>query len=130
MAGNDWLASEKSAVEASIETFTRSLIEKDFATEAEYWTEDGALMPPGQPRVDGREQILGFLQANYDDAVSITHSNWRIEGSGGLAVVTNDTVWSAEGRPGIAGKQMLLLHKQGDGRWVRKAVIYNYDSAG
>ncbi len=62
-------------------------------------------------------------------------SNWRIDGNGDLAVVTNDVHWQSdagEGKEAAAGgaKQFMLLARQGDGKWVRKIVIYNSDQPG
>lgn len=134
MDRGDWSASEASAVRETEEAFSRCVVEGDFEAWAEYWAEDGILMQPGHPRVIGREQILAFLREHYHGALSISHSNWRIEGSGELAVVTNDIVWRTDGGDGkaadVAGKQMMLLAKQGGGKWVRKVVIYNYDAPG
>ena len=125
----NWSESDSKAVEASIEIFTKALEHGDFDTWSQYWAEDGILMPPDHPRVVGRANIEAFLRENYHDVLSITHTEWRIEGSGELAVVINDIDWRSRMADGTAkdllGKQMLLLAKQPDGKWVRRIVIYN-----
>ena len=119
--------SDTSAVKASVETFARCLVEGDFSTWAEYWAEDGILMPPRHPRVVGRTQILAFVRENFHGVDTMSLSNWRIDGSGDLAVVTNDVHWSSDAGEGRA-KQMMVLAKQADGKWVRRIVIYNLDA--
>ena len=121
--------SDASAVRDALEIFTRCLVEEDFSTWAEYWAEDGILMPPGHPRVIGRTKILAFIRENFHGVRSMSHSNWRIDGHGDLAVVTNDFHWSTEAGEASA-KQLLLLGKQAEGKWVRKIVIYNSDQPG
>ena len=126
--------SDASAVKEMEEAFSRSIVEGDFDAWAGFWAEDAVLMPPGQPRVVGREKVLAFLRAHYHGPLSITHSNWRIDGHGALAVATNDIVWRTEAGDGkaadVAGKQMMLLAKQAGGKWVRKIVIYNMNEPG
>ena len=126
--------SDASAVRQAVETFARCLVEEDFSTWAEYWAEDGVLMPPGHPSVIGRARILAFVRENFHGVRSMSLSNWRIDGNGDLAVVTNDVHWQSdagEGKEAAGGaKQFMLLARQGDGKWVRKIVIYNSDQPG
>jgi len=121
--------SEASGVKASVEDFTQCLVKGDFDAWAEYWTEDGVLMPPGHPHIKGRNQILAFVREHFHAVDSMSLTNWRIDGSGDLAVITNDVRWESDAGGGKA-KQMMLLAKRADGKWIRKAVLYNSDTPG
>jgi len=122
--------SQEAAVVRSIETFGRHLVEGNMARWREYWAEDGVLMPPGHPRVVGRENIEAFVRAHFGGARSMTLSKWDVDVDGDLAVATNDATWrTADGKHHTL-KQVLVLRRSTDDRWVRQKVIYNFDEDG
>jgi ketosteroid isomerase-like protein len=84
-------------------------------------------MPPGHPRVVGHDALIGFIRKNFGNVQSVTLSDWKVIGEGGLAVVTTNVEWSAEAENQLSEsmKQMLVLSKDADGKWLVKAVIFN-----
>ena len=89
-------------------------------------------MPPGHPRVEGRQQLVEFIQENFGKVRTIALSNWNVDGRADLAVVTTNVRWyndSPDGEePAGTAKQMIFLCKDSGRRWLVRTVIYNSDS--
>ena len=119
--------SKEAAVVRSIETFGRFLTQGDLASWAGYWAEDGVLMPPGHPRVIGRANIEAYVRGHFGNAETMDLSNWDIHIEGDLAVVTTDVTWRTSAGGEGTLKQLMVLRRASDDRWVRQKVIYNSD---
>lgn len=120
-------------VRDAIDGWNRSLEAADYDAWSTFWTEDGMIMPPGHPRVVGRQDMEAFLRDGFGDVRTIQLTDWTIEGSGDLAVVTTSVTWHTESAVGKepvgTAKQMIELRKNSDGRWQIKTVIFNSDSS-
>ena len=111
---------DRAAVKETIEVWTQDLEEKDYTGWLTHWNEDAVLMPPEHPRVEGRQQIEGFVRQNFGNVAQIVLSDWKIEGRGSLAVVTNDVSWDGE-----TASQVIVLRKHPEGAWRVQTVIFN-----
>ena len=93
-----------------------------------FHAEDSRLLPPEGPPVEGKTAIRKFMKSwpayKKSEAFDI-----RVEGRDDLAVATCavDIVHVAPegGERSVAAKQMLIVRKQDDGRWLISAIIFN-----
>jgi len=127
MSGPTLSDAEVTAIKETLNSFSRSLEAQDFAKWVTYWTNDGVLMPPGEPRVVGHEALADFMRKNYGNVKSVALSEWQVVGEGSLAVAaTNVHVTpAAENQPPEALKQVVVLSKENADRWRVKTVIFN-----
>src|SRR4051794_15287018 len=68
-AGPVWAEGAREAIAAADRTFAEAFNHGDAATVAKLYTTDAAVLPPGDPRVDGREGIQDYWQAAIDAGV-------------------------------------------------------------
>jgi uncharacterized protein (TIGR02246 family) len=92
-----------------------------------YWTKDAQLMPPGMPSYKGHEQlkeIWGTIKGR-----KYILPDMQIEGRDDLAVIMTTISIPRTGPQGgaDAGKQILKLRKESDGKWRLAAVVLNFD---
>ena len=60
----------REAIEAIGREFADGINGKDAAAVGKLYTEDASLFPPGAPRQDGREAVIGYWQAAIDLGLS------------------------------------------------------------
>jgi len=125
MADNPQQSADVTSIIKDMEAFTKSLIDQDFDTWLGFWAEDGVLMPPGQPSIEGRDKIDEFVRANFGNAQSMNLSNWDVDVEGDLAVAASTVSWRARTGEGGLLKQVVVLRRSSNGRWIRQRVIYN-----
>jgi uncharacterized protein (TIGR02246 family) len=125
---------EFAAIKKTVETWTHALVAQDLENWIAHWAEDGVLMPPDHDRISGRANMLAYLQANFGPLESITFADWTMAGRDDLAVVANTVTVTPKREAGagapVAGKQIIVLRAQDDGRWLVQTVIFNYDGDG
>ena len=99
----------------------------DAAAAAACYTDDAALLPPGVPRMNGREAAKSYWQGAIDaglSEVSITAESIEIHGDTGI------TVGSLSGEMGgqaLSGKYVVISQKTGEG-WKIQRDIWNFDA--
>ncbi|MEZ4862195.1 MAG: SgcJ/EcaC family oxidoreductase [Caldilineaceae bacterium] len=97
----------------------------------EVWVDDGIQMPPGEPAVVGKENILARNRAAFAPFdVSMSISNQEVVAAGGWAYARG--VYEATLTPKVGGenvsvdgKYMTILQKQPDGSWKIYRDIFN-----
>jgi ketosteroid isomerase-like protein len=119
--------SDVASIQRTIESFTRCLEAQDFPNWVSHWATDGVLMPPDHPRVVGHDALVDFMRENFGDVESVNLADWKTIGEGGLAVVTTNVEWSAKTakQPAEKLKQVIVLNKNADGKWLLKVIIFN-----
>ncbi len=99
----------------------------DSGLAASSYTADGAVLPPGAPRMDGREAIKGFWQAAIDMGLTdVTIDPGEVEILGDVAT----DVGTLSGRLGdaeLTGKY-IVIWKNGPGGWRVHRDIWNFDA--
>jgi ketosteroid isomerase-like protein len=123
----------RASIDAVVTQFVKDFNSKDAATLAFHYAEDAAVFPPGQARVEGRENI----QKMWDQAIKSGTSNLmlttaEVEESGNLAfesgafsldgTVPNGTVTKT------SGKYVVVWKKTVDGTWQMYRDIWNENS--
>jgi uncharacterized protein (TIGR02246 family) len=112
------------------ERFEAAYNSGDAAAMAELYTEDGALLPPGAARVDGREGIAALWQGYMDAGVQdLDLETVEIEDHGDSASevgIYTLTVPDGEGgRVTGHGKYIVLWQRGEDGVWRLHRDIWN-----
>lgn len=102
---------------------------------AALYTEDGAVLPPGSARIDGREGIAGLWQSFIDAGVrDLDLETVELEASGDSASeVGQFTLTAPDGQGGritAGGKYIVLWQRGADGVWRLYRDIWNNNPAG
>lgn len=118
-------AAEVAAVRRSIDDANDALRNNDYEGWRAHWTPDAVILPPDRPRIRGSKEQIEFTRSG-GPTEEIELTDWRIEGREDLAVATTHLHWK---RPGteVEGDQIMVLHRQPDGRWLIASVIFNTD---
>ena len=99
-----------------------------------YWDEDGALMPPNEPSVVGKEALLSCYQTAFEHVkINFTISFEQIEIAGDWGIVRGGyegtIIPKPEGEPiPDKGKYLEILKRQPDGSWKWACHIYSSDN--
>jgi len=99
----------------------------DAAAAADCYTNDAVLLPPGGPRIDGKDAAKTFWQGAIDaglGGVTITADTVDILGDTGVTV---GALTGEMGGQALAGKYILISRKTGDG-WKIQRDIWNFDA--
>jgi ketosteroid isomerase-like protein len=97
-----------------------------------YWSDDAVLFPPGQPVVEGKAAIRGFVTASLK--IPGFNIHWVSEkvsfsADGQLAYMraTNETTLNGpDGRPmTIPGRAVTIWRRESDGQWRCVVDIWN-----
>jgi len=118
---------------AAIDDFTQAGLAADWRRAASHYAEDGIILPPNAPAVEGRLAIEKFLAA-FPKLTSFTQAAVEIEGNGDLAYARG-TGTLAMVPPGAKAavadtfKTLAVWRKQSDGSWQVIRGIWNSDLA-
>ena len=124
---------ERLAIERVRETLVVAVNRSDAKSASQLWTDDGRMMPPNLPTVQGRAAI----HAHFADLFTrrqfrYTLSNSELQVSGDIAVErveyhvivsSNDDGSTAED----SGKGLHVYQRDSGGRWLLSADIWNSD---
>lgn len=121
-------------IEAALASFAEAFNGGDGAGVAALYTEDAALLPPGEARVDGREAIQAFWQGAIDAGLSaITLEAVEVEEAGDLAFEVGKFTLQAPGegdqKTTVFGKYIVVWKKGDDGAWRLYRDIWNTSPA-
>ncbi|MGB6865834.1 MAG: DUF4440 domain-containing protein [Candidatus Aminicenantaceae bacterium] len=100
-----------------------------------YWDEDGALMPPNEPSVVGKESLLSWYQTAFDhvkidfkvsfDQIEVADDWGFVRGGYEGAIIPKP-----EGEPiPDKGKYLEILKRQPDGSWKFACHMYSSDNS-
>ena len=120
---------DRTAIRATIDSFTNAIKKGDYATAASYYTEDAVFMPPNLPTVEGRAGI----QSNFEGLGRVSAFSQpvvEVQGVGDLAyaVLNFDlTITPPNFTTPMTdkGKVLIILRKQPNGRWLTSRAIFN-----
>ena len=122
---------DRTAIRAVVDSFTNAVKAGDYATAASYYTEDGAIMPPNAPAVEGRAGIQKNLES-FGRVSAFSQPVVEVEGVGDLAYARlnfNLTVTPPNTTTPMTdkGKVLIVLRKQADGKWRTSKGMFNSD---
>lgn len=123
------LAEEDSAaIREAVESIRQAVLDGDWATYAAQFAEDGVLLPPNGPAVEGRQAIEEWGSRYSVSAFTINQLN--LEGRGDLAY-RRGTFSITLSPPGMEeavsdeGKFIEIWKRQEDGTWKAAVDIWN-----
>jgi uncharacterized protein (TIGR02246 family) len=123
----------RDAIRAGDQAMVDAINNKDGAAIAPNYTEDGAVLPPGAPRQDGREAVQAFWQAAIDMGLAdVVVNTDEVEELGDVATAVgtlSGTVPDGDGgRTALVGKFIVLWRKDANGAWRLHRDIWNFDA--
>jgi uncharacterized protein (TIGR02246 family) len=112
---------DRTEIRAVVDSFTTALRNNDFTTAASWYAENGVIMPPNAPAVEGRAGIQKALEG-FGRVSAVSQPVVEVEGVGDLAYarVNYDATFTPAGMTAPItdkGKVLIVLRKQPDGKW-------------
>ena len=118
------------AIRSVFSAVARYLQAGDLPSWASEFAEDAVLMPPNGPSVTGRAAIQAFGEA-MPEIREISFFDVEIEGQGDRAVGWSGISQTLVLEDGTVikdtGKQLVVMRKETDGKWVPTKVMFNSD---
>lgn len=124
---------DRNAIRAVVANFDTALLAGEWPAVVSVYAEDGMLLPPNAPAVQGRAAIENFLRG-LPKITAFKQSVVEIEGQGDL-VYPRGTYEMTMMPPGATaplkdtGKVLAVWRKQPDGSWLVLRVMWNSDLA-
>jgi uncharacterized protein (TIGR02246 family) len=121
---------DKAAIREQSRKYVETSLARDYQSWVKLATTDAVFMPPGAPRVEGRDTLLEWAK-NLPQTKELTVTPVDIEGLGDLAFVRG-TYTFAFVPPGaelvsMRGSYIEIWKKQTDGSWLIHRDIWNSD---
>ncbi len=121
-------------IEAALATFATAFNNGDGAAVAVLYTDDAALLPPGEARVNGRAAIQAYWQGAVDAGLTdIALQAVEVEEDGDMAYEVGGFSLAAPGENGakvtVTGKYIIVWKKGADGAWRLHRDIWNANPA-
>jgi ketosteroid isomerase-like protein len=125
---------DRDTIHAAVNNFTKAVLASDFTTAASYYAEDGMMMPPNAPVVEGRSAISSFL-AGFPKITAFSQKIVELEANGDLAYArltyTLTTMPPGAKAPLTdTGKIIIIMRKQPNATWLTTRGIWNSDLTG
>ena len=123
-------AEQHSDINNAMKALEMALNSGDGAMAAAAYTEDAVLLPPGAPRIDGREGIAGFWGAMFEAGVTdVVLETADLDMLGDTAIETGTwQVAAPDGSGGTvtpSGKYIVVWKRGADGGWMAQQDIWN-----
>jgi uncharacterized protein (TIGR02246 family) len=122
---------DRNAMRGMVANFDKAVLAGDWPTVVSFYSEDGMLLPPNGPVVEGRAAMQKFFEG-FPKITEFKESVPEIEGQGDL-VYARGTYEMTMMPPGAKeplkdmGKTLAVWRKQPDGSWVVSRVIWSSD---
>lgn len=125
---------DRDAIHLMVDNFTKAVLAGEFATAASYYTEDGMMLPPNAPEIQGRAAIQNFI-AGYPRITAFRQDIVELDANGnlGYARLTYSITTAPPGAKAPltdTGKIIIVLRKQINGTWLVTRGIWNSDLTG
>lgn len=120
------LDTDKTAMRAGLDSFTAYVVMHRDSTAAAMFTDNGTLLPPHLPMVQGRAAIRSFIKQSPPLSHFIA-SAIEINGRGDLAYVRGTYQTVEEAGATDHGKFLYVCRRQENGRWLIVTDIFNSD---
>jgi uncharacterized protein (TIGR02246 family) len=124
---------DRNAMRGLVVNFDKAVLAANWPAVVSVYTEDGILMPPNAPEVQGRAAMLKFFEG-FPKITEFKQSVTEIEGGTDLVYVrgTYEMTMSPPGAKSPqrdVGKVLAVWRKQPDGSWLVSRVSWNPDLA-
>lgn len=121
------VAAAGSPLAGKSQDFEDALRKHDIQALAELYTEDGVILPPNSPRIQGRAGIAAYFKGMIDAGFSLelTPMDEWIEGR--MAVRSGTFSVVKDGKEVDRGKWMEVWNRRADGKWLMLRDMWNSD---
>lgn len=130
------MSAESDAIHRTVQEYVSAVNSGDLKRWLGTLTDDVVLLPPDQPRIDGKDAVRLWAKDNFFDRfqMMLTHGFDELDVVGPMAFVHGRfalplTPKSAGSSTQMTGKFIYLLRREADGSWRLARVIWNYDMA-
>ena len=125
--------SAQNSIEAAGKALASGINNKDASSVANLYTAGASLLPPGSPRLDGRDAVHAYWQGAIDMGLAdLALTTVEVEEFGDTATevgtFTGTMPAKDGGRNAAAGKFIVLWKKDADGAWQLHRDIWNFDA--
>lgn len=125
--------SVRGAIEEALVKFEAAFNKGNAATVASLYTEDAALLPPGEQRVDGRKAIEAYWQGAIDAGLkNLALKAVEVESDGDLAYEVGAAAFDVPGedeRMTTLNAKYVVVWKRSGGQWRLHRDIWNMEPA-
>lgn len=124
---------DRNAIRAIVANFDKAVLAADWPAVVSVYAEDGILLPPNAPAVQGRAAMQTFF-SGLPKITAFSQRVVEIEGQGNIAY-PRGTYEMTMMPPGAkaplkdTGKVIAVWRKQADGSWLVARVMWNSDLA-
>ncbi len=121
------VAAAGSPLAGKSQDFEDALRKHDIQTLAELYTEDGVILPPNSPRIQGRAGIAAYMKGMIDAGftLELTPVDEWIDGR--LAVRSGTFIVMKDGKEVDRGKWLEVWKRGADRKWLMVRDIWNSD---
>jgi uncharacterized protein (TIGR02246 family) len=132
-----WPAGAQSArqeIENTLAKFATAFNKGDATAVASFYTEDAALLPPGEARVDGRAAIEAYWKRTIDAGAKnltlrLVEVGWRRDQAYEVGQLSIDVQDQSGKAATVKGKYVVIWKRSSDGAWRLFRDIWNTDPA-
>jgi uncharacterized protein (TIGR02246 family) len=122
---------DRTAIRATVDSFTNAIKAGDYAAAASLFTVDGVFMPPNAQAVEGRAGIQKQFES-FGRVSAFSQSVIEVEGVGDLAYarLSSDLTFTPPGATAAMtdkSKVLIVLRKEADGMWRTSRGMVNSD---
>jgi uncharacterized protein (TIGR02246 family) len=115
------------------DTYLKAYLAADANAIAALYAEDAIEMPPHQPPIKGRANILAYYQKGFAESkvsnLTLTHLEAVMHGdSAHLVGTSRETITPKSGPPTEETGKYVVIFKQLGGQWKVSYAIYNSDT--
>ena len=120
---------DRTAIRATVDSFTNAIRKGDYGTAASYYAENGVFMPPNAPAVEGRAEIEKAF-GTFGKVTAFSQPIVELDGVGDLAYarLNADLTFippNAKSTMTDKSKVLIVMRKQADGGWRTVAGMVN-----
>lgn len=130
-APSSFTDADRTAIRATVDSFTNAIKKGDYATAASYYAENAVFMPPNAPAVEGRAGIQKAFET-FGRVTAFSQPIVELDGVGDLAYarLNADLTFippNATTPMSDKSKVLIVMRKQADGNWRTTAGMVNSD---
>ena len=120
-------AADEQTILAEAQKVPGEFLKADFEAWAAQFEQDGFLQPPNGKTAHGRAGLIEWAKT-FPPMEAAAFTDGKVKGEGNYAYYTSAYMIKLKGAPAAdSGKQLVVWHRQADGKWLVAGVSFNSD---